>query len=393
MNDKEAILLNYTGDEDNWGCKATSESLLNLIQERANLKVTQKVSIHYKKRSVFRYVRARIKDKLISNGLLENKVFSKLMKIYLENFSSNKNIYRSIKTSEATVLNGEGSIHNYCTAMIEWFFYLSVAKDVYNKYTTILNHTLQFDDENAKRLSRITYSKLDKVMTREFISTRNLKDIGIDNVSVTGDAAFFAEPCDDSRTLEILKGMGINGKYICLAGTVVFDEIPFDKYVKLIRSIKEKYNYPILYTASCEIDRKFISRIKSEIPDVIVFDKDYTYTELMGVIKNCEFFVTGRFHPMIFSMITQTPFIPYQSNTIKMQGVLEMTNYPVDVVDFVKVTEDDLVKKIEYVLENKQEIKSDLKNKVNEIRNTTSNSYGSIYSPKITSKDAVLIAK
>ncbi|MFC0471072.1 polysaccharide pyruvyl transferase family protein [Halalkalibacter kiskunsagensis] len=378
MDFNKAVLLNYTGNEDNWGCKATSDSLINLIEKKAKLKISYKVPIHYKKRSAYRYFSARIKDKIVSSGAIEKRILANLIKFYLEKISPNKSIYNKIKNTDNVILNGEGSIHNYCTVMIEWFFFLSVAKQIYNKKTSIINHTLQFDDENAKRLSEIVYSKIDNIITREHLSTINLNKIGINNVSVSGDAAFFAEPCSPERSKEILNSLGVQGPFICLAGTVVLEDIPFDKYIQLINGVKRKYKLPIVFTASCEIDRKFIVKIKHSIPDIIIFDKGFTYNELLGVIKASNFFITGRFHPMIFSMIAKTPFIAYQSNTIKMQGVLEMVDYPIEVVDFVKITEEELLEKIEYIINNEKVISNNFGMKVNEIRRLTSHIYQGI---------------
>lgn len=381
---KQVTLLNYTGNEENWGCQATSEGLFHIIHNTIKTDNIFVVPIEDENVTSFKILYRKItrvlKRPFINNKIVENnKILQDMLKFCLLNLSMNKQRYRAVLNSERVILNGEGSIHNYGRMMIVWFFYLWAAKKIFNKHISVINHSIQFDDEKAKSLIQSVYKIVDEIVVREPISIEKLKSIGIDNVKLSGDAAFLATPCDDEQITKLLSKNNIPEQYICMAGSVIIEKLPLEKNIRLIQEIMKKYNMPVVFTGSCYIDRRRMVELKKAIPELILLEKEYSYKEIMGVIKNSKLFITGRFHPMIFSIITNTPFVAYKSNTIKMEGVVSMVKYPIDILDFETLSIDEIIQNIDHVLENYDQIKETLERGYQEVREQTLNTYSKCF--------------
>ena len=54
----------------------------------------------------------------------------------------------------------------------------------------------------------------------------------------------------------------------------------------------------------------------------------------MAVIAKAYVVIGGRQHPNIFAAMQTVPFIPLKGNTHKMEGVVELLKYPMDVLDW-----------------------------------------------------------
>lgn len=381
---EKIVLLNYTGNEDNWGCQATSKQLLKLLRRFNDFIEVYRVEIfssEKKSLTFFDDLFIRFKLKLINNKIFEtNVLLIKILKFILFNISLNRMKYKNLNTCKKVILNGEGSIHGNSKNSISLFFDVWLSKKIFNKEVIVVNHTLQFDNSQSKRLIKKAYNNIDKFIIREPYSLENIKEIGINNVNIAGDAAFLEESCSNDMLNAILKSNNLEkNNYICISGSATLEKMSLNKHIDLLNEISRNFKVPIVLFASTNIDRRRMKELKKNIPELILFDNyRYEYKEIIGVIKNCLIHLTGRFHPMIFSIITSTPFVAYHSNTIKMNGVLNMIDYPLEAIDLYNMDSNKIIKKLQYVLNNQRSISNDLSNKTKIINDNIIETYKNV---------------
>ena len=56
------------------------------------------------------------------------------------------------------------------------------------------------------------------------------------------------------------------------------------------------------------------------------------YAELIDHLQSFDFVITDRYHATIFAILAATPFITLDSNTFKTRGLMDMVNYPIEVM-------------------------------------------------------------
>jgi polysaccharide pyruvyl transferase WcaK-like protein len=76
----------------------------------------------------------------------------------------------------------------------------------------------------------------------------------------------------------------------------------------------------------------------------------------MAVIAKAYLVVGGRQHPNIFAAIHHIPFVPLQGNTHKMEGVVELLHYPLEVLAWEHICNSMIQKVFERVEEKRNEL-------------------------------------
>lgn len=71
--------------------------------------------------------------------------------------------------------------------------------------------------------------------------------------------------------------------------------------------------------------------------------------------------MTDRYHAAIFSILANTPVIPFESTTFKTRGLFQFFKYPIPVLDIHAVNcESEVESKIDYVMQNNESIRMQL---------------------------------
>lgn len=322
-------ILNYTGNESNWGCQATSKNMIKLLKYSYGNDISFKfIDIEYSG-SIYRRLLNKIRFKSI-NIILKNIVlFTNIFKIFhpLENSNLEK-----INNCDLLILNGEGSLHGYNSELIKFIQYLGYAKLI-GVETAIINHSLQFDNDNSKKYLEILYKYSNKNYFREGLSLNNAKEINVKNLYIVPDAAFLNYEIDTSSIL-------INNlpkDYILSTGSVILKNNNHELYFTLLKKLSDYYNLPVLYIASCDVDKNFKDLVINKYSFTYFDNNDLSVEQVQKCIKDSFFFYSGRFHPNIFSASVGKLFIPFNSNTVKMQGFLNLIDYPIQEIDLNKI--------------------------------------------------------
>jgi polysaccharide pyruvyl transferase WcaK-like protein len=346
-------ILNYTGNESNWGCQATSNNILQLLKKSNDEELLFSfIEIEYQGSKIRRlFNRTRIKT---INLILAYTVF-------LTNFSKMfhpleaENI-KKIKECDLLILNGEGSLHGCNVELIKFVQYLSYAKKI-GKKTAIINHSLQFDNKKAKKYLENLYTYSDINYFREELSLNNSHQINVKNSFLVPDAAFLNYEIDTSY----LMIEGIPLKYIASSGSVVLKE-DNRKYFDLLYKLGKYFNLPIVFIASCAVDKSFKELVTKEYEFTYYDETQLSVAQVQKAIKESEFFYSGRFHLNIFSATVGKIFIPFISNTVKMQGFLNLIGYPIKEIGVKNIEIEKEYENIISFIENNKALKNILLN-------------------------------
>ncbi|MCW8821293.1 MAG: polysaccharide pyruvyl transferase family protein, partial [Sulfurovum sp.] len=98
------------------------------------------------------------------------------------------------------------------------------------------------------------------------------------------------------------------------------------------KQIQEFYtDVPIYFLANTKTDMYLAKKLKEKY-GFSIFSVPEKHDRAMAVIAKAYIVIGGRQHPNIFAAMQGVPFIPLQGNTHKMEGVVELLNYPLPVL-------------------------------------------------------------
>ena len=124
-------------------------------------------------------------------------------------------------------------------------------------------------------------------------------------------------------------------------------------------------------------DQEAFNLIRKENPriDHIAF---CDYPQLINQLRDFEFIITDRYHATIFAVLAETPFITIDSNTFKTRGLMDLFEYPIEVMtntaDFETMTQ-----KIDQVQKNKAELRLALRKARSQMVTFAKSSYKSFF--------------
>jgi len=342
-------ILNYTGKEANWGCQATSNNIIQLFKKYSDDNISfEFIEIEYKGNK-FRKLMNKIRLKLIDFILNNLVIFTNLFK-YL--YPIEKSNIEKIENCDMLILNGEGSLHGYNAELIKFVQYLAYAKKM-GKKTAIINHSLQFDNEKAKRYLSKLYTYSDINYFREELSLNNAKTIGIENIYLVPDAAFLNYEIDTTKVLVD----NLPSRYIASSGSVIIKENN-KEYFDLLTKLGKHYDLPIVFIASCEVDKNLKEMVTEEYGFIYFDETQLQVAQVQKVIKDSQFFYSGRFHLNIFAATAGKIFIPFISNTVKMQGFLNLIDYPIKEISIKNIDVDSTFNILINFLDNNKDIEN-----------------------------------
>lgn len=343
------LLLNYTGNESNWGCQATSKNLISMISKKSNISLDS-IDIEYQG-SFYRMQLNRIRFYTVSlipiNYMVSffTRIFKLLHPLELENI-------KKINNSEILILNGEGSLHGYNYELMKFLQYAAYAKEI-NKKVFIVNHSLQFDNDQSKKYLEKLYKHSDMNFFREEFSIKNSKLINVSNSYLVPDAAFLNYYINTDKV--DLSHVQIPKKYILASGSIALKNNSRG-YFDLLQMLGEYYKLPIVFIASCEVDKSFEKLVSIEYGFLYYDDTTLCVEHVQKLIKESEFFYSGRFHLNIFAATAGKIFIPFKSNTVKMKGFLNLIQYPMEEIDFDGVDVNSRFKSIVDVISSSKDV-------------------------------------
>jgi polysaccharide pyruvyl transferase WcaK-like protein len=90
----------------------------------------------------------------------------------------------------------------------------------------------------------------------------------------------------------------------------------------------------------------------------------------MSVIAGSEMLVGGRFHLAIFAALQGTPVVPFEGNTHKIKGLVELLAYPIGSIEWKE--QEIYPAQIKNVFENREELGELLRVRSHDLANQVS---------------------
>lgn len=350
----------------NWGCRATSIALKELVQKENEIVSTiyGDITFYYNRvcyegthpqlskytriiRKIPYLRRLRRKDEAdFITGCTKDSL-NKFLSIFYK-YAPLRDIYSKIEKCDSVVLNGEGTFifttpHRYDTAF--YLFVLTLAQYL-KKKTFVVNAMFSPAPDgsiNQEMLieTRDVFRHCDKIQARDPLSFDFCKKYLSANVNYVPDALFSWKYLQQYKPLCIdypLSGIMFPEteeqweeksfkQYVCVSGGSLVAKnqvVALECYKRLVNQLKDAFGNVIL-VATCDGDH-FLYDVSKQTQTPVI---DVRTNILFGasVLANALVFISGRWHPSILASLGGTPCILTSSNSHKTLALQYMLEY------------------------------------------------------------------
>jgi polysaccharide pyruvyl transferase WcaK-like protein len=259
----------------------------------------------------------------LARGILET------VSPYLFRSSFASDLIERIENSDLVIFNGGAFVADHLDQYLPMvLFELYLAKKL-EKPTAVVNQTIAIRRPSNNAMVSFVYSLLDGHWVREPRSKQVLQDMGIDGnrIHLSCDAAFgLPLPQIDQQTPhDVSRRVGI-----CVRGD---RPVPTKFWAEVSKYLTESLDLQVrFFFTSMYQDKKAYDKINELYPgsDFLEF---CDYPELIHHMQGFDFIITDRYHATIFAILAAIPFITLDSNTFKTRGLMDMVDYPIEVME------------------------------------------------------------
>ena len=312
MNQKNALILNFTANTYHWACYGTSLEIYLTLQERG----------YYVNWLDVRSTHA-IEPNPTNGKDFEDSAFAKRF------FAANKSVYHQLTEADLIVVNGEGTLHHLRAASVNLLFLMYAARRYLQKPVHLINHSFfpsgsVEPDERADALYRAVALTLTRVVPREIASAAVLERLGLSVVQGFDCLPRFllrhgitAERRPGAPLVlsgGVLLTPGQSAKIAAAAATAAVPGQP-------IHFLTGAKSFP-----AREDDMTF-QAMREVIPSLVRIDAR-SMSEWAGSIAGAAAVISARFHHTIAAAAVGTPVVVFPSNTPKVHAICEMFGLP-----------------------------------------------------------------
>jgi colanic acid/amylovoran biosynthesis protein len=247
-----------------------------------------------------------------------------------------------------------------------------------------------------ERGAKFALSKIDLITLREDVSYQNLREIGVKNgrVFVIPDLAFLLRPVSSDQAKEIMMHEGIKESYRPLIGMTVTREIaskafpdlsnPMSSYHKhiemlarVIDNLTSRLDATVIFIPHCigfakELDDRIVAtdilQLCKNENRVKVITNEYAAEELKGLIGQFDLFIGERIHSVVNALSMCVPSIAMSYSTDQRLGIIKMVGQENAICYVEGLDANALISKIDEIWSEREKIKSDLKSKIEIIK-------------------------
>ena len=323
------LLLNDTSNWYHFGCTATSYALIEGIKRFGHKVTTLPITSTYNISS-FPNSLIGFNDKNNINKFIQD----------------NSEIIELLKKNDILVINGEGTLHGLNKAPLGLLYLAYITKIEFGKVVQILNHSAYpehnttISNNEASTIYKLVYSIVDFISIREPFSYNTMKKLGI-NATESFDCLplyiknhYFRSNIKKSQEIIIAGSatwlqLNIPSKEKGNINEYTIGLMGLNEY--LLKMISRGFKIKFLYGANsypAKDDQEFIEYMQSNfLLDLEVYNAT-SLNDWLRVIEEATLLISGRFHHTIAAACFGTDFIALNSNTPKMEGLMEALGSP-----------------------------------------------------------------
>lgn len=343
LHAKKATLINFTGSSYHWGCFGTSMEIYHTLLEHGYYVETVDVSSTHKLSPTVEKV-----------GDFDDFEF------YQKFCTSNPTLITALHHSDLIVVNGEGTLHRLSKGAVNLLYIMFICKKFLNRKVVLINFSCfpNGDDSKPKGVTQVyqnVIKYLDYVTPREKMTHAILSACDIEVKQ-----SFDCLPRFLNRH-NFINNHNPKG-YILVSGGVNFGENRYKLLIDYVRYFLEQ-NISVKFLSGAKFspaqeDIKLQESLRHEFKlSNIEIIQAQTMLEWCEAFQNASFLFSARFHHTIAALSIGTPFAYLNSNTPKIDAILETLNE--DPLKY-RVNEDDHVRLKDVTLRT---IKNNVSNK------------------------------
>jgi len=314
----------------NWGGQATSNGIKKLINKTYPNSEFIPLKLPPFPFNKIRIIRILWEKKLVKAILHDDR--SNVVK-NLKKLNINEEIFNGFDT---VCFNGEGAIHAKSGHLIRFMGMLYEFKKR-GAYVAALNQTVDLgDNKELQDVVKKVYGMVDYLAVREPISLRELQKLGL-NPNLVGDAAYALGKFSEEYIKELTQNLNLPEKFIAVTGSSYLkrNRKSLRLMGDILNQIQKFYqDIPIYFMANAKTDIYLANKLQKKYGFTIFAAPKEKYERAIAVIASSYVLIGGRQHPNIFAAMQHVPFIPLKGNTHKMEGIVELLEYPIDVLDW-----------------------------------------------------------
>ncbi|HSH35942.1 polysaccharide pyruvyl transferase CsaB [Schnuerera sp.] len=303
---------------------------------------------------------------LSNNPIFTEKVYG----IKAVNRFKMKKVIKAIKECDLFI-SGGGSLLQDITSTRSLLYYLTLMKLANKLKKPIMIYANGIGPINKKTnriLTKRTLKKVDLITLRDEDSKVFLEELGVqnNNIFVTADPVFTLEPSEDIVIDKILNKEGVPQEKP-LVGVSVRNWMDEDNLIsnvaKAIDYVIQQYRVnviliPMHYPEDLSISNSILENVTNQKNCYIISNK-YNVEDIMGVIRKLEMIVAMRLHSLIYAATQNVPMVGIVYDP-KIEGFLKSIDMGhMCPVEDLKYTQ--LISNIDYVWENRKDLKEGLK--------------------------------
>lgn len=308
------VLLNDTSEWYHWGCTGTSQALHAHIKRKGYPLTSISVKAIYECEHVPTTI----------SSFDDAGYFEQFCRV-------NMALMQPIKNADMVLINGEGTLHGISPVTRALLYIAYAAKKFLKKNVQIINHSaypedsLSITNEMANRIYQGVYARMDYIAVREHLCHRLLMQLGLQTV--------LSFDCLPLYITEHYRFKGTKDpKILVLAGSVAWNETRLPKLVSYLERMQQKgFQIRVLIGAKANIaedDIAFVEHLKQSFSGEWESINAKTMEEWLDVIAGAGLLVSGRFHHTIAATILETACVVLNSNTPKMDALMEIVKMP-----------------------------------------------------------------
>jgi polysaccharide pyruvyl transferase WcaK-like protein len=330
---RRICILNFTGERQNWGCRATSWELVRALNghwpdSRAfELQTVPLLPHHALDVDLWRIHAAEIRTAYRASPAPSAAQRSGMLAIARARYGD---LVDRVADADLVLFQGEGTMTGTDFIRADRLLLLPwVAQYALGKPVVWLNQTLFSADADFTSALLPVLAGVEHLWVREPAALAWLARHGVTHARLVPDTAFLTDPLDHGDVQAQLAGRG----YFCVTGGAALfaDHVP--AFLDAIRAIADRTGLLPVFACSVGRDIQLADAAARAWPpgSHLRIPVGTSYQAVAHHLAQAAMLVGGRYHLLILAAIGGTPSVPLGTNTPKMHGLVELlgTRWPV----------------------------------------------------------------
>lgn len=225
--------------------------------------------------------------------------------------------------------------------------------------TFVVNHSIAVKTPWLRELVAHVYNEMTGIVVREPKSKDELVEMGVhsDKVFVGADAAMWVAAEFSEYAENLWHSVEVDNGAIGLVVRGDMNEEE-DTWVNLVLEMHQRYSRQLVFICSSKAeDLPFAQSIARRAPLRIIKGIE-RYEHMITILRHLSVVISSRYHPIYFSILAGTPFVPIRGNTFKTQALVSLIKYPLPTITNSIEFRSEIPRQLDYIYHNTDHIET-----------------------------------